>query len=237
MSNDGAVVVGESSSGTTPLLVEAFYWTPAGGMRSLKNVLASQEVSLNGWSLISARAVTPDGTIIVGWGLNPQGNPEAWLAHIAGFGCYANCDQSTSPPILNVNDFICFLNRFNLGDPSANCDESPHLDINDFVCFMNRYGRGVHSGSRSFRAPPTLPPSIAFGAEPGRPAALSGGRGYAAPMATVFLNGKLSPRTRHGCRRSMPASSTASDSSRQCWGGSMPMAAARWRGSTTIWSG
>ena len=29
--------------------------------------------------------------------------------------CYSNCDGSTSPPVLNVNDFICFLNRFAAG--------------------------------------------------------------------------------------------------------------------------
>src|SRR5437773_2686222 len=26
--------------------------------------------------------------------------------------CYANCDGSTVAPILNVNDFTCFLNKF-----------------------------------------------------------------------------------------------------------------------------
>src|SRR5207244_2775297 len=26
--------------------------------------------------------------------------------------CYANCDGSTTPPILNVLDFSCFLNKF-----------------------------------------------------------------------------------------------------------------------------
>src|SRR5437763_420412 len=29
--------------------------------------------------------------------------------------CYANCDASTALPILNVNDFSCFLNRFAAG--------------------------------------------------------------------------------------------------------------------------
>jgi hypothetical protein len=29
--------------------------------------------------------------------------------------CYANCDNSTVPPILNVNDFQCFLNKFAVG--------------------------------------------------------------------------------------------------------------------------
>jgi autotransporter-associated beta strand protein len=59
--------------------------------------------------------------------------------------CYANCDDSTTPPILNVNDFICFNNRFAAGDSYANCDQStfpPVLNVNDFSCFMNKYAVG-----------------------------------------------------------------------------------------------
>lgn len=29
--------------------------------------------------------------------------------------CYPNCDGSTTPPVLNVLDFACFLNRFAAG--------------------------------------------------------------------------------------------------------------------------
>jgi hypothetical protein len=29
--------------------------------------------------------------------------------------CYANCDGSTTAPILNVEDFSCFINRFAQG--------------------------------------------------------------------------------------------------------------------------
>ncbi|MBL9030700.1 MAG: hypothetical protein JNM80_03215 [Phycisphaerae bacterium] len=59
--------------------------------------------------------------------------------------CYANCDGSTTPPVLNVNDFTCFLNRFAAGDSYANCDGSttpPTLNVNDFVCFLNAFGAG-----------------------------------------------------------------------------------------------
>ncbi|MBL9031251.1 MAG: beta-propeller fold lactonase family protein [Phycisphaerae bacterium] len=59
--------------------------------------------------------------------------------------CYANCDGSTIPPVLNVNDFSCFLNKFGAGDPGANCDGSvvpPVLNINDFVCFVNKFSTG-----------------------------------------------------------------------------------------------
>jgi hypothetical protein len=59
--------------------------------------------------------------------------------------CYANCDASTSPPVLNVNDFTCFLNRFAAGDSNANCDAStnpPVLNVNDFTCFLNLFAAG-----------------------------------------------------------------------------------------------
>jgi hypothetical protein len=55
--------------------------------------------------------------------------------------CYANCDNSTVAPILNVADYICFINKFEAGDSYANCDGSttpPVLNVNDLVCFLNR---------------------------------------------------------------------------------------------------
>jgi len=61
-------------------------------------------------------------------------------------GCYANCDNSTTPPILNVQDFACFLNRFAAGEPWANCNRSvnppPILNVQDFVCFLNLFAAG-----------------------------------------------------------------------------------------------
>jgi hypothetical protein len=72
-----------------------------------------------------ARIVTVTGTVIV--------------------ECYANCDGSTAAPVLNVNDFVCFLNRFGSGNTAANCDGStiePVLNVNDFTCFLNVYSVG-----------------------------------------------------------------------------------------------
>jgi hypothetical protein len=68
--------------------------------------------------------------------------------------CYANCDTSTTPPILNVEDFICFINEFAQGQalpPAtqithyANCDNSttePVLNVEDFICFVNAFALG-----------------------------------------------------------------------------------------------
>jgi len=59
--------------------------------------------------------------------------------------CYANCDGSSIPPILNVSDFICFQQKYAAADPYANCDGStvaPILNVSDFICFQQKYAAG-----------------------------------------------------------------------------------------------
>jgi hypothetical protein len=62
-----------------------------------------------------------------------------------GTSCYANCDGSTTPPVLNVADFGCFLQKFAAGDLYANCDGSttpPVLNVADFGCFLQKFAAG-----------------------------------------------------------------------------------------------
>ncbi|QYU68941.1 hypothetical protein J4558_02025 [Leptolyngbya sp. 15MV] len=59
--------------------------------------------------------------------------------------CYPNCDGSTLAPVLTPADFVCFLNKFRVGDPYANCDGStatPTLTPADFVCFLASFRNG-----------------------------------------------------------------------------------------------
>jgi hypothetical protein len=68
--------------------------------------------------------------------------------------CYANCDGSTTAPILNVEDFTCFINEFAAAQSLpheqqlthyANCDQSttaPVLNVEDFTCFINQFAQG-----------------------------------------------------------------------------------------------
>jgi hypothetical protein len=54
-------------------------------MRSLRQVLVSQfdlGANLAGWKLQSANAVSADGSFVVGCGMNPRGNREAWSAYL-----------------------------------------------------------------------------------------------------------------------------------------------------------
>lgn len=142
VSANGKIIVGY---GTTDTAQEAFVWDADNGMRNLKQVLQGLGVTtVSGWTLSRAVGVSGSGGVIVGYGTNPMGRTEAWLARVP-VSCYANCDGSIAAPSLTANDFLCFINRFVNGESYANCDGSvanPVLNINDFQCFITRFSEG-----------------------------------------------------------------------------------------------
>ena len=80
VSADGSVIVGY---GTTDLGSEAFIWTETSGMVNLKDTLVNDYgLDLTGWILSEATAISDDGLTIAGYGVNPDGNTEAWVATI-----------------------------------------------------------------------------------------------------------------------------------------------------------
>jgi hypothetical protein len=78
-SGDGSLVVGMSVTDVGP---EAFIWDADHGMRKLSEILTAAGVDLSGWQLLSAQDTTPDGRTIVGWGHNPDGDSEGWIARL-----------------------------------------------------------------------------------------------------------------------------------------------------------
>jgi hypothetical protein len=110
---------------------------------------------------VSTLRVHDDGSglgpaLHVGGGFTSAGGLDSFS--VARWGClavcYANCDGSTTAPILNVEDFTCFINEFAAaqGLPHeqqlthyANCDQSttaPVLNVEDFTCFINAFAQG-----------------------------------------------------------------------------------------------
>jgi uncharacterized membrane protein len=68
VSEDGNIVVGASGFGFNR---EAVVWTPATGMVLLADYLADQGVVVPaGWTLTTATAVSANGKVIAGWGVN-----------------------------------------------------------------------------------------------------------------------------------------------------------------------
>ena len=147
VSADGSVVVGILYN-NAGLRSRAFIWDAAHGVRDLNAVLAQDyRLNLGNWILNRADAISADGRWIAGNAYHADLSDESNIAYLVHLndGCYANCDASTAAPILNANDFSCFMNRFAVGDPYANCDGStlpPDLNINDFQCFLNAFAAG-----------------------------------------------------------------------------------------------
>jgi len=92
--------------------------------------------------------IQPDGSFTQNGSLvSSQGTTPTYIAvwEPPSSVCHANCDSSTAAPILNVSDFVCFLNKYAAGDSYANCDSStlpPILNVNDFVCFNTQFAVG-----------------------------------------------------------------------------------------------
>jgi probable HAF family extracellular repeat protein len=76
---NGSIVVGYSSSTSVPG-GEAFRWTAATGIQSVKGLLTGNGVNLAGWVLEQATGISGNGAVIVGYGTNPSGQTEAWIA-------------------------------------------------------------------------------------------------------------------------------------------------------------
>jgi hypothetical protein len=68
-----------------PLGDGVFIWDQIHGMRDLQSMLIDEYglgQSLAGWKLTDASGISMDGLTIVGGGVNPSGNLEAWLVRL-----------------------------------------------------------------------------------------------------------------------------------------------------------
>ena len=63
ISDDGSIIVGR---GLINSASEAVWWTPNGGIHSIKNALIAQGIDMTGWVLSEAEGVSADGRVIVG---------------------------------------------------------------------------------------------------------------------------------------------------------------------------
>lgn len=79
VSFDGAIIVGRTllSSGLTAVL-----WNAENEVVKLDVFLSTMGVDVSNWKLESATGISADGMTIVGFGINPSGAREAWIAVI-----------------------------------------------------------------------------------------------------------------------------------------------------------
>jgi uncharacterized membrane protein len=83
VSADGSLIAGQSS--TMSLYDDdgrAMIWDAKQGMRALIDTLIAQGAALDGWQLIRVSGVSADGSVLVGWGKDPTGTIEAFVARL-----------------------------------------------------------------------------------------------------------------------------------------------------------
>ncbi|VAX41691.1 hypothetical protein MNBD_PLANCTO03-1683 [hydrothermal vent metagenome] len=132
---DGNVIVGQVAIEQGPF--GAFYWTPEGGMRWLTDVLAEHGIEDHqDWRHISvAYAVSADGRTIVGYGTNPEGDGEGWVAYL-GPGCRADFDDNGTVDAEDVAAYItAWLNRSIFTD----WDYDGSINTRDLLGFLNEW--------------------------------------------------------------------------------------------------
>ena len=81
VSADGSVVVGIGSGNSQHT---ALVWTSVNGWENIADLLSQSGIDLDGWKLEEATGISANGTIVVGYGTNPDGNTEAWRADLTG---------------------------------------------------------------------------------------------------------------------------------------------------------
>jgi probable HAF family extracellular repeat protein len=138
VSADGSVVVGWALNAAG--YVRAFRWTASRGMEDLNTTYAS--LLTNGSVLIEARAISPDGRYIVGWGRNAAtGRYEAFLLDTQG--CASENGDVDGNGCVDEADLLAVLSAFGgqgYRNEDLNCDGT--VDDADLLQVLFNFGSG-----------------------------------------------------------------------------------------------
>lgn len=122
-----------SGSGNTAVL-----WDSDGQAEFVSTALINAGVSMPAWQLQSATAMSDDGTVVVGFGLNPDGQQEAWVAVLPA-PCPADFDGNGD---VEVPDIFAFLSAWFAMDPGADVDGVPGIAVPDIFFFLSLWFAG-----------------------------------------------------------------------------------------------
>ncbi len=154
----GNVAVGsyartELGGGDLPTLLYSragWIWDRSAGLRDLNSYVQVLGITIPDNLVLAPTWISSDGRWIVGTAAqrsSPNGDPAPptfFRLRVPAF-CYANCDNSATPPVLNAADVDCFMRRYMNREAYANCDRAtspPYFTAADFQCFMMQFNAG-----------------------------------------------------------------------------------------------
>lgn len=95
------------------------------------------------WDMLNADAATHHVVVTSSFSRNLSIRMQHSLPLSA---CYPDCTPVTGAGVLDIFDYLCFLNAFHANDPYAcDCDLSTGAgvcDVLDFICFLNAFALG-----------------------------------------------------------------------------------------------
>lgn len=141
VSFDGRIIVGEASALGQQ---RAFIWTAEDGMRDLQAVIAQRNPDLipNGWQLATAEDIAANGRTIVGLGVNPRGESEAWFVRLP---C-CECTDLGGNGAVDLEDLALLLSNFgNCGSifspPFGDIDGDGCASLTDLSILLANFGQ------------------------------------------------------------------------------------------------
>lgn len=133
VAEDGSTVVGEMN--VDGVGQRAVMWGSAGPAVMVSDYLAGFGISTAGWTLQNATAISADGRTIAGYGLNPQGSREGWVARVPT-RCAADLNADR---IIDFGDYLEFLSLFDVQDPRVDFTGDGTVDFGDYLEFLNLF--------------------------------------------------------------------------------------------------
>ena len=139
---DGSRIVGawggETGSGTGS---RAAVWDAGQGWRDLADwlILDLGLTQVADWEVLTeALAVSDDGSVIVGWGINRVGWTEGFVAMVPPV-CAADFNGDGD---VNTLDVLAFLNAWNAREPRADFNNDGSINTLDVLAYLNAWNAG-----------------------------------------------------------------------------------------------